>query len=143
MNPEANPATDAQMIVGYSKEYVEKILSDLEMQKNKVKKLEETLKKIRVLLNQDLSDKDFKKQTFNEKLSESINVLGLERRPHNCLLAQEILLVGDLVNKTEAELLKIKHLGHKSLNNIKKFLALNNLALGFNCDDWIRPEVVK
>lgn len=140
---ETSIVNNSHLILGYSKEYVENLLLELNKERTKRKELEEILNKIASLAIKDDSIQDFKKKTLNEKLSESISVLGLERRAYNCLLAESILLVGDLVSKTETDLFKTKHLGRKSLNDINKKLLLHHLTLGFDTSSWIRPEITK
>ena len=62
----------------------------------------------------------------------------LERtvRSANCLKAESIIYIGDLVQKTEVELLKTPNLGKKSLNEIKDVLAQRNLSLGMRVANW-------
>jgi DNA-directed RNA polymerase subunit alpha len=65
-----------------------------------------------------------------EYLDRSIDELELSVRSYNCLKNAGIETVGDLVQKTEAELLKTKNFGRKSLNEIKELLADMKLSLG-------------
>jgi DNA-directed RNA polymerase subunit alpha len=69
-----------------------------------------------------------------EQLSRSVDELELSVRSYNCLKNANIKTIGDLVTKTEAEMLKTKNFGRKSLNEIKDILAEMNLALGMNVD---------
>ncbi|HEX6852936.1 MAG TPA: DNA-directed RNA polymerase subunit alpha, partial [Candidatus Polarisedimenticolaceae bacterium] len=69
-----------------------------------------------------------------EQLSRSVDELELSVRSYNCLKNANIKTIGDLVTKTEAEMLKTKNFGRKSLNEIKDILAEMNLALGMNID---------
>ena len=57
-------------------------------------------------------------------------------RSANCLKAESILYIGDLVQKTEVELLKTPNLGKKSLTEIKDVLATHDLSLGMKLDNW-------
>lgn len=65
-----------------------------------------------------------------------IDDLELTVRSANCLKAENIHCVGDLVQKTEVELLKTPNLGKKSLNEIKEVLAQHGLALGMRLENW-------
>src|SRR3954451_4149089 len=66
---------------------------------------------------------------MNEVLNRSVEELELSVRSYNCLKNANIQTIGDLVQKTEAEMLRTKNFGRKSLNEIKEILG--NLALGF------------
>lgn len=65
-----------------------------------------------------------------------VDDLELTVRSANCLKAESIYYIGDLVQKTEVELLKTPNLGKKSLNEIKDTLAMKGLALGTKFDNW-------
>jgi len=69
-----------------------------------------------------------------EQLSRSVEELELSVRSYNCLKNADIKLIGDLVGRTEAEMLKTKNFGRKSLNEIKDLLAEMGLSLGMNID---------
>nr|NIV50176.1 hypothetical protein [Gammaproteobacteria bacterium] len=58
----------------------------------------------------------------------------LSVRSYNCLKNANIKTIGDLVTRTEAEMLKTKNFGRKSLNEIKDILAEMGLSLGMNID---------
>ncbi|MEY3996654.1 MAG: DNA-directed polymerase subunit alpha [Pseudomonadota bacterium] len=73
-------------------------------------------------------------------LSKPVDDLELTVRSANCLKAENILMIGDLVIKTENELLKTPNLGRKSLNEIKEVLALRGLTLGMKISNW--PPVI-
>jgi len=66
---------------------------------------------------------------MNEVLNRSVEELELSVRSYNCLKNANIQTIGDLVQKTEAEMLRTKNIGRKSLNEIKEILS--NLGLGF------------
>ena len=66
---------------------------------------------------------------MNEVLNRSVEELELSVRSYNCLKNANIQTIGDLVQKTEAEMLRTKNFGRKSLNEIKEILG--NLGLGF------------
>ena len=66
---------------------------------------------------------------MNEVLNRSVEELELSVRSYNCLKNANIQSIGDLVQKTEAEMLRTKNFGRKSLNEIKEILG--GLQLGF------------
>jgi DNA-directed RNA polymerase subunit alpha len=76
------------------------------------------------------------KETFNENLLRSVDELELSVRSANCLKHANIKLIGDLVQKTEAEILATKNFGRKSLNEIKEILTEMGLSLGMKLDNW-------
>ncbi len=69
-----------------------------------------------------------------EQLGRSVDELELSVRSYNCLKNANIKTIGDLVSKTEVEMLKTKNFGRKSLNEIKDILAEMGLSLGMNVD---------
>ena len=69
-----------------------------------------------------------------EQLNRSVEELELSVRSYNCLKNADIKLIGDLVTRTEAEMLKTKNFGRKSLNEIKDLLAEMGLSLGMNVE---------
>ncbi len=71
-----------------------------------------------------------------------VDDLELTVRSANCLKAENIYYIGDLVQRSEVELLKTPNLGKKSLTEIKSVLASHNLALGMRIDNW-PPSVNK
>src|SRR6186997_2582667 len=66
-------------------------------------------------------------------------VRGRGYRPANCLKAENINYIGDLVQRTEVELLRTPNLGKKSLTEIKEVLEQHGLALGMRLDNWPPP----
>jgi DNA-directed RNA polymerase subunit alpha len=69
-------------------------------------------------------------------LMRPVDDLDLTVRSSNCLKAENIYLVGDLIQRTETELLRTPNLGRKSLQEIKGALAQRGLALGSTLQDW-------
>ena len=69
-------------------------------------------------------------------LLRSVDDLELTVRSANCLKAENIYYIGDLIQRTEPELLKTPNLGRKSLNEIKEVLASRGLALGMKLENW-------
>lgn len=72
-------------------------------------------------------------------LLRSIDDLELTVRSANCLKAESIYYIGDLIQRTEVELLKTPNLGKKSLTEIKDVLAARGLALGLRLENWPPP----
>lgn len=73
---------------------------------------------------------------FNEQLLRTVEELELSVRSANCLANANIHLVGDLVQRTESEMLKTKNFGRKSLKEIKEILTEMGLILGMKLDNW-------
>jgi DNA-directed RNA polymerase subunit alpha len=71
---------------------------------------------------------------MNEILNRSVEELELSVRSYNCLKNANIQTIGELVQKTEAEMLRTKNFGRKSLNEIKEILANMGLSLGMRID---------
>ena len=95
----------------------------------------------------DLEDEEFEEETpaevpeqdreaFWEKLGRSVDELELSVRSYNCLKNANIGTLGDLVQRSEAEMLKTKNFGRKSLTEIKETLAQMGLSLGMKLDDY-------
>jgi len=79
---------------------------------------------------------------LNENLFRSVDELELSVRSANCLQQANIKTIGDLVQRTEAEMLKTKNFGRKSLKEIKEILAEMGLSLGMKLENWPqRPTV--
>lgn len=76
------------------------------------------------------------KNEFPPVLLKPVDDLELTVRSANCLKAESILYIGDLVQKTENELLKTPNLGKKSLTEIKDVLASRSLTLGMELENW-------
>jgi DNA-directed RNA polymerase subunit alpha len=72
-------------------------------------------------------------------LLRSIDDLELTVRSANCLKAESIYYIGDLIQRTEVELLKTPNLGKKSLTEIKDVLAARGLSLGMRLENWPPP----
>lgn len=85
------------------------------------------------------SDEDEKPQ-FNENLYRNVEELELSVRSANCLKNADIIKIYQLVSKTEAEMLKTKNFGRKSLNEIKEVLAEMDLSLGMKLEGFVPPE---
>jgi DNA-directed RNA polymerase subunit alpha len=73
---------------------------------------------------------------FNDNLYRSVDELELSVRSANCLKNADIKFIGELVQKTEQEILMTKNFGRKSLNEIKEILACMGLKLGIKLDNF-------
>jgi DNA-directed RNA polymerase subunit alpha len=80
--------------------------------------------------------------SFNPNLLKKVDELELSVRSANCLKNDNIVYIGDLVRKTEAEMLKTPNFGRKSLNEIKEVLAGMGLRFGMEVDGW-PPENIE
>jgi DNA-directed RNA polymerase subunit alpha len=80
---------------------------------------------------------------INENLYRSVDELELSVRSANCLKNANIHLIGDLVQRSEAEMLKTQNFGRKSLNEIKDILAEMDLSLGMKIENFPDPEYLK
>ncbi|WOI54490.1 DNA-directed RNA polymerase subunit alpha [Parvularcula sp. LCG005] len=79
---------------------------------------------------------------FNAALLRKVDELELSVRSANCLKNDNIVYIGDLIQKTEAEMLRTPNFGRKSLNEIKEVLATLGLHLGMDVPDW-PPENIE
>lgn len=79
-------------------------------------------------------------EKLNENLFRSVDELELSVRSANCLQQANIKTIGDLVQKTEAEMLKTKNFGRKSLKEIREILSEMGLSLGMRLDGWSRNQ---
>ena len=84
--------------------------------------------------------KELKPQTteleFNKNLLRKVDELELSVRSMNCLKNDNIIYIGDLVQKTEPEMLRTPNFGRKSLNEIKEVLNTMSLYLGMEIPNW-------
>jgi len=79
---------------------------------------------------------------FNPLLLKKVDELELSVRSANCLKNDNIVYIGDLIQKTEAEMLRTPNFGRKSLNEIKEVLTQMGLHLGMDVTDW-PPENIE
>jgi DNA-directed RNA polymerase subunit alpha len=80
-------------------------------------------------------------EPLNENLFRSVDELELSVRSANCLQNANITLIGELVQRTEQDMLKTKNFGRKSLKEIKEILSTMGLSLGMKLDNW--PQMVE
>ncbi len=83
--------------------------------------------------------KDSSSPKLNDNLYRSVDDLELSVRSANCLKNANIRYIGELVTRSEAEMLKTKNFGRKSLNEIKEILSEMGLGLGMKIDGWPPP----
>jgi len=81
-------------------------------------------------------EKEEKEEKLNENLFRPVSELELSVRSANCLKNANITLIGELVQRTETEMLKTKNFGRKSLNEIKSLLEEMDLSLGMKLDNF-------
>lgn len=117
---------------------------------------EETIKLAATILHDQLSVfVDFEKvkeqkeeevavqtETFDPVLLRPVDDMELTVRSANCLKAENIFYIGDLIQRTEVELLKTPNLGKKSLTEIKGILATKGLSLGMRLENWPPDSLV-
>jgi DNA-directed RNA polymerase subunit alpha len=114
---------------------------------------EEAIRRAATILQQQLAVfVDFEQQSEPEKvevtqqfdpiLLRPVDDLELTVRSANCLKAENVYYIGDLVQRTEVELLKTPNLGKKSLTEIKDILASKSLSLGMRLENW-PPQSLK
>lgn len=84
-------------------------------------------------------EEERKPPALNENLFRSVDDLELSVRSANCLKNANIRFIGELVSRSEAEMLKTKNFGRKSLNEIKEILSGMGLSLGMKVDGWPPP----
>jgi DNA-directed RNA polymerase subunit alpha len=122
----------------------------IELQTNGTVDPEETIKLAATILHDQLSVfVDFEKvneqiaeeaiieeEAFDPVLLRPVDDLELTVRSANCLKAENIFYIGDLIQRTEVELLKTPNLGKKSLTEIKDILAIKGLSLGMRLENW-------
>ncbi len=102
------------------------------------------IKQFEVFVHLQHDGQEMPKNTFGDIdpiLLKSVDDLELTVRSANCLKAENICYIGDLIQLTETELLKIPNLGRKSLTEIKDVLAQRSLSLGMKLDNWRSPGV--
>ncbi len=88
------------------------------------------------------ADKEDEEPAINKQLLRKVEELELSVRSANCLKNDNIVYIGDLVQKTEAEMLRTPNFGRKSLNEIKEVLATMGLRLGMELLAW-PPENIE
>ncbi len=89
-----------------------------------------------------LAERDEEELPFNKNLLRKVDELELSVRSANCLKNDNIIYIGDLVQKTEAEMLRTPNFGRKSLNEIKEVLSQMGLHLGMEITNW-PPENIE
>ena len=124
---------------------LDKLIIDLET--NGTLDSEEAIRRAATILQQQLAvfvdlegekeqEPDQQEDEIDPILLRPVDDLELTVRSANCLKAENIYYIGDLVQRTEVELLKTPNLGKKSLTEIKDVLASRGLSLGLRLDNW-------
>jgi DNA-directed RNA polymerase subunit alpha len=124
---------------------LDKLVIDLET--NGTIDPEDSIRRAATILQQQLAvfvDFDNDKEPVQEEEEEEVDPillrpvddLELTVRSANCLKAENIYYIGDLIQRTEVELLKTPNLGKKSLTEIKDVLASRGLSLGMRLENW-------
>lgn len=113
--------------------YAAKILKE---QLNIFINFEETAEPVEQPVNEE-------QEKLNENLWRTVDELELSVRSANCLQNANIKYIGELVQKSESEMLKTKNFGRKSLKEIKEILAEMGLTLGMKLDNWPGPNPLK
>src|SRR6185369_15465380 len=90
----------------------------------------------------ELAEPEEEREKINENLYRSVDELELSVRSANCLKNAGIKLIGELVSRSEAEMLKTQNFGRKSLNEIKDILGDMGLTLGMKLDGFPDPEIL-
>jgi len=128
---------------------LDKLVIDLET--NGTLDPEEAIRRSATILQQQLAtfvdlqsaplvqEKLSREDSVNPIYYRPVDDLELTVRSANCLKAENIFFIGDLVQRTEADLLKTPNLGKKSLTEIKNVLAAHGLGLGIKIDGWRAP----
>lgn len=124
---------------------LDKLVIDLET--NGTLEPEEAIRRAATILQQQLavfvdleseahSEPEEKEEEIDPILLRPVDDLELTVRSANCLKAESIYYIGDLIQRTEVELLKTPNLGKKSLTEIKDVLASRGLSLGMRLESW-------
>ncbi|MCK5876113.1 MAG: DNA-directed RNA polymerase subunit alpha [Candidatus Marithrix sp.] len=103
--------------------------------------LQDQLAVIVDLENHTEPEEDTERNEIDPVLLRPVDELDLTVRSANCLKAESIFYIGDLIQKTESDLLKTPNLGKKSLTEIKDILASRGLSLGIRLEDWPPPNL--
>lgn len=130
---------------------LDKLIIDLET--NGTLDPEEAIRRSATILQQQLAPfvdlksspvakESSEQQTVNPIFMRPVDDLELTVRSANCLKAESIFYIGDLVQRTETDLLKTPNLGKKSLTEIKNVLASHGLSLGMRLENW-PPALLK
>ena len=119
----------------------------LELETNGTIDPEEAIRRAATILQQQLAvfvdldsevieEEEEEEEKVDPILLRPVDDLELTVRSANCLKAESIYYIGDLIQRTEVELLKTPNLGKKSLTEIKDVLASRGLALGMRIENW-------
>jgi len=90
--------------------------------------------------DEPIEEENIEEPKMNENLNKRVDELELSVRSANCLQNANIKYIGELVQKSEGEMLKTKNFGRKSLNEIKEILSEMGLSLGMKIEGWQLPN---
>ncbi len=90
---------------------------------------------------QTVAPKDSETERLKKLLLTNVDDLELSVRSHNCLKAANIRTIGDLVRKDEAEMLKFRNFGRKSLAELMEIVETMGLEFGMDVDKYIKEEI--
>jgi DNA-directed RNA polymerase subunit alpha len=93
-------------------------------------------------IEEEVSHKVDEKTKMVDNLNKPVSELELSVRSANCLQNADIKFIGELVQRSEGEMLKTKNFGRKSLNEIKEILHIMGLGLGMKIESWEPPQEV-
>jgi len=88
------------------------------------------------IADEDDDEEESSESNINPGLLKRIDEMELSVRSYNCLKNENIVYVGDLVGRTEAEMLKTSNFGRKSLNELKDNLKTMGLSFGMKLENW-------
>lgn len=91
------------------------------------------------LKSDHVTEEQHVEESFNPILNKLVEELDLTVRAANCLKAENVYYIGELVQRSENSLLKTPNLGRKSLTEIKSVLAAHGLSLGMDTGAWTKP----
>jgi DNA-directed RNA polymerase subunit alpha len=125
----------------------------LELETNGTIDPEEAIRRAATILQQQLAvfvdldsevieEEEEEEEQVDPILLRPVDDLELTVRSANCLKAESIYYIGDLIQRTEVELLKTPNLGKKSLTEIKDVLATRGLSLGMRIENWPPSNIV-
>ena len=127
--------------------YHKKLNRTSEHRKSLIKNMLNSLIKYEQITTTLPKSKILKPQTteleFNKNLLRKVDELELSVRSMNCLKNDNIIYIGDLVQKTEPEMLRTPNFGRKSLNEIKEVLNSMSLYLGMEIPNWPPDNIVE
>lgn len=134
-------ATLTSDVIGTAEEYYQYLMG--EQPKSDIQKFEEYLsREPKEISKGDIPEESQSDNNFDSNLLTRMSDLGIYTRSVNYLERNKIIYVGDLVQKTEDEILGMYGLGYKLISDLKSILKEMGLTFGMNVPDWT-PENIK